>query len=424
MAQSVIEALLKSKIGLDANSIGADAIASAISQRMADCGITDITHYLGKLQVSTQEWEALIDSVIVPETWFFREPESFAFLKHYVLSEWLPANPQGVLRVLSVPCATGEEPYSIAIALLEAGLNLPNIQIDAVDISKKCLLKAQRAIYSQYSFRGNNRSFQERYFQPTEAGYRLGEQVKSMVNFINGNLADPAFLADTPLYDLVFCRNLLIYFDVTTKERTIQVLERLLRPEGLLFVGHAESWLLFKTEFVSVRQHSVVAHRKSRVCENVRKSHHPNLQGQGFTGKNIDVLNKRQLPKKKHSKFAAPERLNIAPQNPISPKDLKVNLLETARALADQGSLNEAVKLCNDYLNQNQVSTEAYLLLGQVQQAMALNEPAAQSFQKAIYLQPTHEEALTHLALLKEHQGDADSANLLWQRIYRLTKHR
>ena len=422
MAQSVIEALLRSKIGLDANSIGADAIASTIYQRMADCGITDIASYLGKLQVSSHEWEALIDSVIVPETWFFREPESFAFLKNYVLSEWLPKNPRAILRVLSVPCATGEEPYSIAIALLEAGLNAINIHIDAVDISKKCLLKAQRAIYNQYSFRSNSQSFQDSYFQPTEAGYHLCEQVRGMVNFINGNLADPAFLADTPLYDVVFCRNLLIYFDLTTKERTIQILERLLRPEGLLFVGHAEVWLLFKTQFVSVRQHSVVAHRKSKAGENVRKNHHLNLHRQGITGKNIDVLNRRQLPKKNHSKFAAQEKLNVAPQNPIFPKDLKVNLLETARALADQGRLNEAVKLCNDYLNQNQVSTEGYLLLGQVQQAMAENERAAQSFQKAIYLQPTHEEALTHLALLKEHQGDVDNANLLWQRIHRLTK--
>ncbi|WP_375493529.1 CheR family methyltransferase [uncultured Nostoc sp.] len=422
MAQSVIEALLKSKIGLDANSIGADAIASVIYQRMADCGITDIANYLGKLQASSQEWEALIDSVIVPETWFFREPESFAFLKHYVLSEWLPRNPQGILRVLSVPCATGEEPYSIAIALLEAGLNPANIHIDAVDISKKCLLKAQRAIYHQYSFRGNSRSFQERYFQSTEAGSHLCEQVRCMVNFINGNLADPAFLADTPLYDVVFCRNLLIYFDVTTKERAIQVLERLVSPEGLLFVGHAEAWLLFKTQLISVRQDSVVAHRKSTTGENVRKNHHPNIQRQGFTGKNIDVVNKRQLSKKNHSQFVAQERLNVAPQNPILPIELKVNLLETARALADEGRLDEAVKLCNDYLNQNQASTEAYLLLGQVQQAMAQNERAAQSFQKAIYLQPTHQEALTHLALLKEHQGNADSANLLWQRIHRLTK--
>ncbi|MFN6482870.1 MULTISPECIES: CheR family methyltransferase [unclassified Nostoc] len=422
MAQSVIQALLKSKIGLDANSIGADAIASAIYQRMADCGITDIAHYLGKLQGSTQEWEALIDSVIVPETWFFREPESFVFLKHYVLSEWLPKNSQSVLRVLSIPCATGEEPYSIAIALLEAGLNSTNIHIDAVDISNKCLLKAQRAIYHQYSFRGNSQSFQERYFQPTEAGYRLCEQVKSMVNFLHGNLVDTDFLLGTPPYDIIFCRNLLIYFDSATKVHTIRVLKRLVNPQGLLFVGHAEAWLLSKTEFVSVRQDSVVTHRKSPTCENIRKNHHPNLQKQDFTSKNIDVLNNRQLQNKNHSKFAAQARLNLPPQNPILPKDLKENLLETARNLANQGQLNEAAKLCNDYLNQNQVSIEAYLLLGQVQQAMAQNEQAERSFQKAIYLQPTHEEALIHLALLREHQGNIGSANILWQRIHRLKK--
>lgn len=421
MAQSVIEALLKSKIGLDANSIGADAIASVIYQRMADCGITDIANYLGKLQASSQEWEALIDSVIVPETWFFREPDSFAFLKHYVLSEWLPKNPQGILRVLSVPCATGEEPYSIAIALLEAGLNPANIHIDAVDISKKCLVKAQRAIYHQYSFRSNSRSFQEGYFQPSEAGYHLCEQVKCMVNFLHANLVDNDFLLGTPPYDIVFCRNLLIYFDNATKVHTIRILERLVNPQGLLFVGHAEAWLLFKTQFVSVRQDSVVAHRKSPACENVRKNHHPNPQKQDFTSKNIDVLNKRQLPNKNHSKFATQGRLNLPPQNPTA-KDLKENLLETARNFANQGQLNEAAKLCNDYLNQNQVSIEAYLLLGQVQQAMAQNEQAEQSFQKAIYLQPTHEEALIHLALLREHQGNTDSANLLWQRIRRLTK--
>ncbi|MEH2204408.1 MAG: CheR family methyltransferase [Nostoc sp.] len=422
MAQSVIEALLKSKIGLDANSIGADAIASVIYQRMADCGITDIANYLGKLQASSQEWEALIDSIIVPETWFFREPESFAFLKHYVLSEWLPKNPQGILRVLSVPCATGEEAYSIAIALLEAGLNPANIHIDAVDISNKCLVKAQRAIYHQYSFRSNSRSFQEGYFQATEAGYHLCEQVKCMVNFLQGNLVDTDFLLGTPPYDIVFCRNLLIYFDSATKVHTIRILERLVNPQGFLFVGHAEAWLLFKTQFVSVRQDSVVAHRKSPTCENVRKNHHPNLQKQDFSSKNIDVLNKRQLPNKNHSKFAAQGRLNLPPQNPILPKDLKINLLETARNLANQGQLNEAAKLCNDYLNQNQVSIEAYLLLGQVQQAMAQNEQAEQSFQKAIYLQPTHEEALIHLALLREHQGNNGSANILWQRIHRLKK--
>jgi chemotaxis protein methyltransferase WspC len=158
---------------LDANSISSGAIANVIAQRMATCKITHISGYLGLLHKSPQEGEALIDSVIVPETWFFREPESFTLLKYYILSEWLLTKLQRVLRVLSVPSATGEEPYSIAIALLEAGLTAAKVHIDAVDISKQCLVKAQRAIYDQYSFRGNSLSFQGHYFQPTDSGYRL-----------------------------------------------------------------------------------------------------------------------------------------------------------------------------------------------------------------------------------------------------------
>ncbi|MBD2610983.1 MAG: CheR family methyltransferase [Nostoc sp. ZfuVER08] len=418
MAQSVIEALLKSKIGLDANSIGADAIASAISQRMLDCGIGDIASYLGKLQASSQEWEALIDSVIVPETWFFREPESFTFLKHYVLCEWLPKNPQGVLRVLSLPCSTGEEPYSIAIALLEVGLNPTNIHIDAVDISKKCLLKAQRAIYHQYSFRGNTQLFQHRYFQLTEAGYHLCEQVRQMVNFIQGNLLDNNLLADTLPYDVVFCRNLLIYFDRPNKIRTIKFLEKLLTPEGLLFVGHAETGLLLNSYFVSVRQPLAFAYHKPLASHPVK---HADICLDNPVKNN---LFERKLPLKniilpQHTKsHISAQATKINTKN--STKNLSDNLLETAKILADRGCLDEAINLCNSYLRQNRASIEAYVLLGQMQQAMAQNEQAAQSFQKAIYLQPTHEEALTHLALLREHQGNIASANLLWQRIHRL----
>lgn len=137
MPQSVIESLLKQKIGLDANSIGSSTIARAIYQRMADCRISTMAGYLGLLQESPQEWEAFVESVVIPETWFFRERESFNFLKDYVLSEWLANNSNRILQILSVPCSTGEEPYSIAIALLEAGLTAANFRIDAIDISKK-----------------------------------------------------------------------------------------------------------------------------------------------------------------------------------------------------------------------------------------------------------------------------------------------
>jgi chemotaxis protein methyltransferase WspC len=398
MIYSEGEALLRRKIGLDANSIGSGAIANVITQRMAACKITHISSYWEYLQNSPQEWEALIDSVIVPETWFFRESESFALLKRYIVSEWLSTKPQRVLRVLSVPCATGEEPYSIAIALLEAGLTAAKVHIDAVDISKQCLVKAQQAIYNHYSFRGNSLCFQGQYFQPTESRYRLREQVRSMVNFINANLADPDFLIGTQPYDVIFCRNLLIYFEPAIKEQTIRVLERLLAIGGLLFVAHAEAGLLLKSKFISVRQCSAIAYQKV--------SNH-----QSFGNKTLSVP-QSLLPIK--------NSLEVSPQNPTIVNHLKTNLLEIAQAAADQGRLDEAVQLCKNYLNQNQMSVEAYVLLGQVQQAMGHHQQAAQSFHKAIYLQPAHKEALTHLALLKEHQGDVASASLLWQRIQRL----
>ncbi|MDF5706179.1 MAG: tetratricopeptide repeat protein [Nostoc sp. S4] len=411
--QSVIEALLKSKIGLDVNSIGYGAIASAIYQRMADCGINQMSSYLAHLQDSPQEWDILIDSVIVPETWFFREPESFAFLKHYVLSEWLPKKPQGVLRVLSVPCATGEEPYSIAIALLEAGLTSAQFHIDAVDISKQCLLKAQRPIYDNYSFRGKHLFFQERYFESINSRYHLRESVKNLVNFINANLANPHFLINTQVYDVVFCRNLLIYFDSTTKEQTIRVLERLLIEGGLLFVAHAEAALLMKTQFVSVRQSSAIVYKKL--------TNHQNIVEKTYTiSTNHKSTIAPQLPTQNRYQFPVENKIEVPPQKSEAANNLNPNLLDLAKTAANRGCLDEAVQLCNDYLNQNQMNAEAYVLLGQVQQAMGHNEQAAQYFRKAIYLQPNHEPALTHLALLKEQQGDKISANLLWQRIYRL----
>jgi chemotaxis protein methyltransferase WspC len=416
MKYSQAEALLRCKIGLDPQSIGSDAIARAFEMRMADCQISDIDTYLRNIQQSPQEWEALIDSIIIPETWFFRERESFKFLQQYVISEWLPKNRNSVLRILSVPCATGEEPYSIAIALREAGLTSANFHIDAIDISKKCLLAAQTGIYNQYSFRGNPLSFQERYFQATPKGYCLSEQVRHHIHFRLGNLAEYDFLAGTPPYHVIFCRNLLIYFDSATKDRTMKILDRLLSPDGLLFVGHGEAGLLLNSHFATVPYPLAFAYRKVTLPQSTTKpkEHKTAHKTSHSTHSQQRKIDKKVAPQSKPR--TQPVAVNIKTHQP--PSD--TNLLDTAKALADEGRLLEAIELCNHYLSKNRVSVEAYVLLGQIQQAMGKVEDSLQSFQKAIYLQPTHQEALTHLALLRENQGDMVNANLLWQRIQRL----
>jgi len=412
LVQIAIEALLRQKIGLDVASIGSSAIARAVRQRLDATTNRDLQTYLNHLQTSPEELQELIELAIVPETWFFRDREPFKFLGSYVISEWLPTHPGGVLRVLSVPCSTGEEPYSIAIALMETGLAAKNFRIDAVDISKKSLLKAQRAVYGKNSFRGDSLDFREHYFQQVGDEYQLCESIRSTVNFLHGNLLDFSFSGDNNNYHVIFCRNLLIYFDNSARKQTMQILARLLTKKGILFLGHAETGEIFPGCFVPVRHSLAFAYRK---VEYEPKS------------KVVDVSLEDKLSRQQITfpQGQVPNNLkqNLSPYpSHSSDRPNQTSLLETARTLADRGQLNEAATLCETYLNQNRVSAEAHLLLGEVCQAMGKDEQAEECFNKAIYLEPNNYEALVHLALLKERRGDCSSAEVIRQRIQRLHK--
>ncbi|MBW4592948.1 MAG: tetratricopeptide repeat protein [Brasilonema angustatum HA4187-MV1] len=426
MSQLSIENLLKQKIGLDASTLGSATINRAISQCMAICGLNNITDYLARLQTSTQELEQLIEMVVVPETWFFRDKEPFVFLSRYVMSEWFPNHRGRVLRILSIPCSTGEEPYSIAIALTEAGLPTKNFSIDAVDISKKSLLKAQRAVYSRNSFRGNNDSMRKRYFTQVGEEYQLCDSLKSTVHFIHGNLLDPSFLMNKVPYDVIFCRNVLIYFDSSATEKTVQVLSRLLIDKGLLFVGHSETQLL-SPQFVSVRHPLAFAYQKQEnKNQQLRHEEKSNNSSQPTERKKpLQKLNSKSDVKiTSHSFLDKSKEVKTIPLNKAKGDSTTTPtpMLKTAQSLAEQGQLDEALRLCETYLSQNPTSAEAYLLLGQLYQIQSNQEQALASYQKAIYLEPNHYEALLNLALLKERSGDLASAAVIRQRIQRLQK--
>src|SRR5262245_28710111 len=108
-----IEQRLREVMGLDANSIGFSTVERTIRLRMKARGLQRAEDYVALLDSSSSEWNELVESVVVSETWFFRDPESFNTLTRLVKEEWLPAHPTGTLRILSVPCSSGEEPYSL-----------------------------------------------------------------------------------------------------------------------------------------------------------------------------------------------------------------------------------------------------------------------------------------------------------------------
>ncbi len=405
MTLADFEHLLRQTMGLDAASVGSTTVERAVRQRMAHSGLKEMDDYWCKLRGSTGELQELTEAVIVPETWFFRDTEAFAVLIRLVTEQWLPAHSTDVLRLLSVPCSTGEEPYSMVMALLDAGLSRRQMKVDAIDISERSLAHAKRGVYGRNSFRSENLTFRDRYFRLTETGYTVGESLSGSVNFHQVNIVstDSPF-SEKPPYDVVFCRNLLIYFDRPTQDRVMRTLGGFLASGGFLFVGPAEAFLASHSGFTSMNRAMSFAFRKTaakRAESTVYIPPRPAKQG--------------QKPSKPSVQNEGPADLTpmAAPVASASAE------LVRAQRLVDAGRLQEAADYYEKNLKEHGPSAEAYYVLGVVRDAAGDRRAAAECYRRVVYLEPDHVEALMHLALLTETQGDVATAQRLRERARR-----
>ena len=230
MTMADFSALLKRCMGLDAESIGMAAVERAVRQRAQATAGGDEAAYWRVLVQSLQEQQELIETVVVPETSFFRHAESIDTL---ALLARQRAALGGALHVLSLPCSSGEEPYTIAMALLDADVDPERFAVLGVDISDRLLARAEQGIYGRNAFRGEALDYRARHFTETPQGYSVMPRVRAHVRFQPGNLLDPALALPPDTYDFVFCRNLLIYFDNATQETAIGLLRRLCRRDGV-----------------------------------------------------------------------------------------------------------------------------------------------------------------------------------------------
>ncbi|KAF3883821.1 MULTISPECIES: CheR family methyltransferase [Nostocales] len=420
MTLTAIETLLSQRIGIDASIIGSRKISKVVDKRLSACGLSNIETYLKLLQTSPQEFEELVEQIVVPETWFFRDRKSFDFLINFVRSEWLPKFCHTKLRVLSVPCSSGEEPYSIAIALMEAGLRTDRFSIDAIDISKHAIAKAQQAIYSKNSFRGEEFVERNRYFQQTAEGFEVLPSIRSQVTFRQSNILS-AFSVIQAKYNVIFCRNLLIYLKPSTCTQVLNLVERLLLPNGLLFVGSSETGKIKSDRFTPIRQSFTFAYCKVESSQlpiqkiELKKDKH--IQLNKFNQKPIRHLSSclKKTPTASTISYTKTQS-TIHQPNITQPHEN----LHIAKKLADEGQVEVAIHYCKQYLESEQTSAEAHVLLGTLYQAKTEYNQAERCFQKALYLNPNCYEALMQLALLKEYRGDLVSASILQQRIQKL----
>lgn len=227
-----------------------------LSQRVTDLNLAtfyDYYHYLKYNRNKDQELIDIMDVLTTNETYFFRESFQLKAFTDEIIPELIKSKSgRGIrsLRIWSAGCSTGEEPYTIAMLLsVIPELKGWKIEVIGTDISNKVLQQARRALYGKSSFRTTEESDLHRFFHQQDGGYKVNDSIREMVTISHLNLFDTHRLALLGKVDLVFCRNVIIYFDQAAKKRVVESFHSALYDGGFLLLGHSESLMNISTLF-------------------------------------------------------------------------------------------------------------------------------------------------------------------------------
>ncbi|MGB9710039.1 MAG: CheR family methyltransferase [Thermodesulfovibrio sp.] len=243
-------------------------LENRLSRILKEKNLRNFEDYLYFLKYSANKHDIgrLFDAVTTNETFFFREPQQFEVFSNDLIPQIIKENGQmgrKDIKIWSAACSTGEEPYTIAMILLEKPeLVSVRKEIYASDISESVLMSARRGMYGSYSVRNVPPQYMAKYFKDSGGIYVLSETVKSMVKFMNINLIEEKEVKQLKGMDVVFCRNVLIYFDDKAKKKAVSLIYDVLRPKGYLFVGTSESLHNITRAFRPVVINKVVVYQK------------------------------------------------------------------------------------------------------------------------------------------------------------------
>ena len=271
-----------------------------LRQRLEECrvrlGLSDLEAYRKILFTSDSEGSSLLELLTTNETFFFRNPRQFDYLMGKIVpaleegkgrdvmrsgleSVAAPAASMMKLRILCAGCSTGEEPYSVAMSLLSA-LRYPrawDIEILGGDLNESCIKTAKKGFYDEERVKRLPAAFRDRYTKPVPGGLLITEEVRRLTRFTVLNLNDivnggsfPGVHADFTGFDLIFCRNVMIYFSLPSQQLLVDLLYRSLLPGGYLFTGDAEPLHLYKHDFAAVRDVRCLIYQKTETGVDAR----------------------------------------------------------------------------------------------------------------------------------------------------------
>jgi chemotaxis protein methyltransferase CheR len=247
------------------------SLRSRLAGRLASLGLAsfeDYYHYLRFGPQHIEERDRMATHLTNNETYFYREMPQLQVFTDAVLKslkDRKTARGDRTIGVLSAGCSSGEEPYTLAMILYDSGLFFWNwdVQVTGMDVDLPALEKARRAVYHPNSFRSIRAPIFEKHFVKEPGGARVKDAIRKMVRFRQGNIVDPASYEGLGPLDVIFCRNVLIYFSDAMILRVVQLFHRALAPGGYLFLGHAESLSRITDLFTPIRYQGAMVYQKA-----------------------------------------------------------------------------------------------------------------------------------------------------------------
>jgi chemotaxis protein methyltransferase CheR len=465
-------AIVGRRLGLQFDDGKLDYLGDVLRERMEVLGCTRFNDYEARLtEPSTQEVRALADRITVAETYFFRYWDHFRAFAEVVLPDRAKSrNGRRQIRVLSAGCASGEEAYSLAILIRE---HLPapeswKVDLLGIDVSPGIIEKARRARYSAWSLRDTSAERRARYFCPEGRELRLDEAVARMASFEERNLVD-----DDPLfwhpdaYDVVFCRNVLMYFSPEVMAAVVARITRALSPGGFLFLGHAETLRGVSQDFHLRHTHETFYYQRrdaeavarfdragarlgprpppmeplataldlndctwvgaiQRASERVAqlaRAPQPSRAGTGRDTLSVATASatsdlRPALELLRQERFG--EAMDLLHALPISSKNDPDAQLLRAALLTNSGKLREAEEVCAQILALDELSAGAHYLMALCREHAGDRGAALDHDQAAMYLDAGFAMPHLHLGLLARRSGDRDQARAELERALTL----
>lgn len=384
------------RLGLASELLATPGLDRWIEDRATVLEIDSAT-YVDRLMQDESERRRFASQIAVPESWLGRYPASMDVVRDLAARV---AGGGGVLRVISLGCAAGQELFSVLLSAREAGLPDRRMRLHGVDRNSDAIAQARAGLLPSLAVRADLPEAWRAYFTRMPEGWQVADDLQAAVSFHEADLLHDEMPIEAGGADLVLCRNVLIYLDPDARRRLVQRAATLLAPGGLLLTGHADPPSDLREAFRPLDHAGAFAWR-------------------GVTAE--DVMPAAPSPPRRRISRAAPMVPDTSDQPVTSqPASIDRTVLAEIRRLADAGELGVARLRAESLAAERTPDAALESLLGEIASAEGRLDEARGHWRRALYLDADHADALVHLTLLSESQGDSDAAAGYRRRLERL----